>query len=578
MEINMKLPYGISNFETIMTENYVYVDKTHFIEILEKEPNKTLFLTRPRKFGKSLFLSMLSHYYDIKDAGKFEKLFGNLYIGKHPTPSRNNYVVLNLDFSGLDTTNEESFLKSFGLKIESYVLALLSSHTDFLPKAREIADEMLLGNPAYKGLSSLNYVFNAAQLINKKVFVIIDEYDHFANDLIAMNSSQGDDVYQRMVRANSIVRDFYETLKAGTKTVIDRILLVGITPIMLDDMTSGFNIADNISLYPVYNEILGFTQEEICCLMEKIKLDKSLITIDLEYFYNGYMFHEDGMHSVYNASMMLYFFNQLIRNKKTPKIIIDENLKTDYGRLQRLIRTEDNRKQLMEIIQKGRIDGEVIPKFTLKQLRDPKCFVSMLFYMGLLTIDGSDIRRMRLKIPNYSIQTVYWEYIEEMTRESSEDVLIDLSRLSEAMFQLAYQGDPAFFIDYVGQNIVSRLSNRDLQQFDEKYLKIILLNNLFYGKYFIPISEMEISQGYTDIYLQRSHIFPNVPAEWIWEIKYIKKSEENNAALIEEKREQSRSQLKKYHASHLFANRNDIRYLSVIFIGKNKTEIEEIYF
>ncbi|GHS94215.1 hypothetical protein FACS1894207_2050 [Bacteroidia bacterium] len=571
MEANKykRLPYGNSNFERLIEENYAYVDKTHFIEMLEKENNTYLFFTRPRKFGKSLFFSMLSHYYDINRAGKFEQLFGDLYIGKHPTPKHNSMVVLNFDFSGLDTGSEEYFRISFIGNIRQSVLTCLEDHEDCIPNVREFIQEC-------KGQQSIaemiNIAFRAAMSAGCKVFVIIDEYDHFANDLIALGTGSGDDTYRKIIRANGLVRDFYETLKKGSKTAIDRIILTGITPIMLDDLTSGFNISNNLSLKEQYNEMLGFTQDEVNWLMEVGGVDKSLIDIDMEFYYNGYLFHEKGEHRVYNPSMMLYYFDMVTTTKGGTKYTIDDNLKTDYGRLRTLIANGKNSEQLLKITEDNHILSTINPKFSIDELHNSENFVSLLYYMGLLTIEKSEYGRIWLKIPNYSIHTVYWEYILRMTRDSSKDIMIDPGRQMDAMSDFAYLGDPKPFLDYMSENIISRLSNRDLENFDEKYLKIILLNSLFQSSLFIPISEMEVSAGYTDIWLKRSHLFPDIPWEWVWEIKYVKKS---NVKSIEAKRDEARAQLEKYRNSHLFAGRTDVRYLSVIFIGKDKYEIIE---
>jgi hypothetical protein len=266
------LLYGNSNFEKVITENYAYVDKTRFIELLENENNSNLFFTRSRKFGKSLFFSMLSHYYDIAGANKFEQLFGDLYIGKNPTPKKNSYVVLNLDFSGLDTSSEADFVSSFSWKIESCVMRCLVQHPDIFPNVEELKSRLCnRQNPL--GIKSLDMIFSATTTVGLKIFVIIDEYDHFANDLIAIGTSLGDTFYRNIVRANGSVHDFYETLKEGSKTVVDRVILTGITPIMLDDLTSGFNIANNLSLKEQYNEMLGFTQDEVNWLMDVAGVD-----------------------------------------------------------------------------------------------------------------------------------------------------------------------------------------------------------------------------------------------------------------------------------------------------------------
>jgi hypothetical protein len=516
---------------------------------------------------------MLSHYYDINGDGKFETLFGDLYIGKHPTPKRNSYVVLKFNFSGLNTNSEEDFKISFSDNIQQSVLVFLEGHAGCIPNVAEYLQECKR-HISLTGM--LNVAYRAAASIGRKVFVIIDEYDHFANDLIALGTASGDDTYRKIIRANGLVRDFYETLKKGSETVIDRIMLTGITPIMLDDLTSGFNISNNLSLDSVYNEALGFTRAEVDWLMEVTGVDKSKINVDIEFLYNGYLFHQNGKNRVYNSSMMLYFCDKFLKDSEDLEYIIDENLKTDYGRLRRLVQKEQNRKQLMEITQENGIYADIIPKFSIDELHENKSFISLLYYMGLLTIDSFDRGRLRLKIPNYSIRTVYWEYIERLTLDRNEDILMDYTAQTNAVWELAYNSNPAPYIEYVSQTIISRLSNRDLQNFDEKYLKIILMMGLFYSKLYTVITEMEVTKGYTDIYMQRSHLLPDIPYEWVWEIKYIKKVETRRATTLQSVRDEARAQLAKYRNSHLFAGRTDVRYLSVIFIGKDKYEIEEL--
>jgi hypothetical protein len=270
------LPYGNSNFEKIRKENYCYVDKTKYIEMLENEPNGFQFFIRPRKFGKSLFFSTLYNYYDLKKSGDFQTLFGELYIGKNPTPKHNSYLVLMFDFSGLDTTSEEIFRDSFFERVQQNVIAWLWSYSGIIPDAKEYEREIKTSNA---GINSLTIACDIARQIDKKIFVIIDEYDHFANDLIAMGV---DDVYKKYIRANGLVRDFYERLKDGTKTVIDRIFITGISPVMMDDLTSGFNIAVNLTNELNYNEMLGFTEEEMLWLMQQTGVDASLTNVDMK--------------------------------------------------------------------------------------------------------------------------------------------------------------------------------------------------------------------------------------------------------------------------------------------------------
>jgi hypothetical protein len=321
--------------------------------------------------------------------------------------------------------------------------------------------------------------------------------------------------------------------------------------------------------------MLGFTQDEVNTLMEETGIIPNMINVDMELFYNGYLFHTDGEHRVYNPSMMLYLFDNIL-NEETVDNIIDENLKTDYNRIQHLIQI--NSEQLIKIAQDNCIFSEIIHRFSIDKMHDNEYFVSLLFYMGMLTIDKVEKGLLRLKIPNYSIRTIYWDYILQLTKYRNTDVVTDLVCLLNAVSTLAYDGDPKPYLDYVSQNIFSRLSNRDLRNFDEKYIKIMLLNGLFQSKMYVTITELEVSQGYTDIYLQRSHLLPDIPYEWVWEIKYVKKEDVNKKKnnILKEKREEARTQLKKYRDSPMFAERTDVRYLSLIFIGKDKYEIEEV--
>jgi hypothetical protein len=227
----------------------------------------------------------------------------------------------------------------------------------------------------------------------------------------------------------------------------------------------------------------------------------------------------------------------------------------------------------MEIVQNDGIISDVISKFSIDRLEDTKYFISLLFYMGLLTVDKYQEGRLFLKIPNNSIRTVYWEYLEQLTLEWNKDVMIDLTQQTDAVWELAYRGNLHPYIEYVSKNIFSRLSNRDLQQFNEKYIKIMLLNGLFQSKLYVPRTEKEVENGYIDIFLQRSPLLPDIKYEWVWEIKYIKKADAKN---VETAREQARTQLEKYRYSHLFAGRKDVRFLSILFIGKDKYEMAEL--
>jgi hypothetical protein len=563
-----KLPYGISNFDHLITEGYAYVDKTRFIELLENESNPYQLFIRPRKFGKSLFFTTLSCYYDLNYTDKFERLFKGLYIGEHPTPKHNSFAMLKFDFSGLDTSSAEDFSISFYDKIRKTLLTFVKIYRHLF---RDIDDLIEETKHTSKSTVALQTIFGAVEAAGYKLFVLIDEYDHFANDLIALGTL-GDNAYRNMMKANGLVRDFYENIKDGTKSVVSRIFLTGISPMMMNDLTSGFNIASNLSLNLRYNEMLGFTRSEVDTLIDASGIDRALITIDMEHYYNGYLFNKRANTRLYNPTMALYCLDQIQSTQLAPEDIIDVNLRTDYSRLRRLAENEHNRKVLLGIMKNDTITAEIVASFSIDEMYHEQYFASLLFYMGLLTIDCIEQSMTTLKIPNYSIRTIYWEYIELFTRNLNEDVLLDSSEERAAIRTLAYNGDPAPYISYMSKNIFQRLSNRDLIGFDEKYIKLMLLNGLFRSRLYIPSSEKEVEHGYIDIFLQRSPLVPDVPYEWVWELKYLKQvelTEERVSAALEA----ARVQLARYRASALFAGRNDVKFAALLFMGKDRYQI-----
>ena len=582
MSERKRIPYLHTNFEKIRTEGYLYVDKTRFIEQLENEETGFHFLIRPRKFGKTLFLSVLEHYYDIRFANDFQKLFGDLYIGQKPTERKNSYFVLKFNFSALDSSDVESFKISFKEAIRDSIVDFIANHKFLIENYKELEQKVDTFNNVR---SYINFAFKIINDYGKKAYVIIDEYDHFANDIIAKGKyspplegqgSSTKDQYEESIWANSLTRDFYETLKIGTETVIDRIFVTGITPIMLDDLTSGFNISNNISLEPAYNEILGLTREEVDWVMEQIQLDKSLIGIDIEQMYNGYLFNKHATTKVFNSTMIFNYFHGLFKYGKNFENLVDKNLKTDYGRIRNLINQHDNKEKLRELVENYSVQTEIIDQFSIIKVHEDKNFFSLLFYMGLVTIDNSNPLNIGLKIPNYSVKTMFWEFIESILTEEIDGLSLDDSKYKNSIYKLAYENDYNSFFEYFSNYIVKYLSNRDLQDTVEKDMKFLLLPIFFTSKYYLPVSELENSEGYTDIYLKRGHNHPKSLTEWIFELKYVKQAEADDKKIIETKQNKAKEQLLRYKTSNLFKDRTDVRYLSVVFVGKKEYVIEEV--
>jgi hypothetical protein len=345
---------------------------------------------------------------------------------------------------------------------------------------------------------------------------------------------------------------------------------------MLDDLTSGFNISNNLSLELEYNEILGLTREEIEWVMDEICLDKSLISIDIEQMYDGYLFNKYATNKLFNSTMIFHYFLGLLRNRERFEDLVDTNLKTDYGRIRNLINKYENKEKLRNLVESIFEGADVIKQFSIEKIHEDKNFFSLLFYMGLVTIDNTDPLNTGLKIPNYSMRTMYWTFIENMLSEEIEGLSLDSSRYKNPVYRLAYENDYQPFFKYFSERIVNYLSNRDLLNTVEKDVKFLLLPLFFESKYYLPFSELENSEGYTDIYLHRSHLHPGAISEWVWEIKYVKQSDSDNEKLIETKKTEAITQLQRYKISNLFKDRNDVRYLAVVFIGKKKYWFEEI--
>ncbi|MDR1268076.1 MAG: ATP-binding protein, partial [Planctomycetaceae bacterium] len=504
-------------------------------------------------------------------ANEFEQLFGDLYIGQNPTPLKNSYAVMEFDFSSIDTASVERFQNSFFENVKFSVRQFLQRHKNIFPEAKQLIEQF---DKEKTTLSILDTAFSVADEAGIKIFVIIDEYDHFANDLIAMGSVLGDDFYKKMVTANGLVRDFYEKLKIMAKYgIVAQTFITGISPVLLDDLTSGYNIVTNLSLDLQYNEMLGFTQEEVNKLRTAVEIDENQIGIDMVRYYNGYLFNEEGKNKVYNPSMILYVFDQLLRTGKSPKNLIDPNLSIDPKRLKRLVKNENNRNILIQIIKDGNIVSNVLEKFSIDRLNDDSYFISLLFYMGLLTIKEACVNRLRLVIPNYSIQRVYWEQIRQLIEESSQLVQINADQVEEAVNVIAFEGNIREFIDYVSQHVFSKLSDYDLQHFDEKYIKIMLLSYLLLNDIYIPMSEFEVVPGRADIFLQRNPKFPQVKYEWVWELKYCKTDAKETE--IAQKRKEGLEQLNQYLHSARLKDRPNLKSALLIFIGKDKYEIVE---
>ena len=528
-----KLPYGISDYERLIENDYYYIDKTEYIEKIENLSEPYIMFLRPRKFGKTLFTSTLENYYDVAKANKFERLFGGTYIGQHPTKLKNKYHILKFNFSGIDTSNEETTMKGFKEMIAIPIEGFVNKYKMDFYVNWELTPEGLLSNliEAFK-----------VQKGEEKIYVIIDEYDHFANELLGFNTNQ----FKNLVSKNGKVRKWYEILKKGTESVIDRIFITGVAPITLDSLTSGFNIGTDITQDREFNEMIGFTKDELEKMMEELEIEKEeqnkLLPIMKEN-YDGYKFSIKGKEKIYNSNMCLYFLKDYVRFKEIPTQLIDVNIASDYSKLGKMLdlcKGEEREKIIEKTVTGEGIVSEITEKFNPAIEFGEKELVSMLFYLGYLTIAGEEFEKPELKIPNRVMKEIYSDYFIKILNKAT-DLQITESDYNEILREIALEGKIDKIIELM-HKYLENLSNRDLVKFDEKYVKLIFYCIAMNLKIFRLKSEMEVQRKYPDILLIPKDQEKGYKAVMI-EFKYLKKSEE---ARLEEKQKEAKKQIEEY--------------------------------
>ena len=551
-----KLPYGISDYERIMENDYYYVDKTRYIEKLEDLPAPYIMFLRPRKLGKTLFTSVLENYYDVKKEDKFEKLFGETYIGKNPTRLKNSYYILRFNFSGINTKDEETTMQGFKDKVIEAVQKFINKYElDFYINP-DLTTEALLG--------SLFIAFEN-QKKEGKLYVIIDEYDHFANELLGFRT----DNFKSLVSKNGKVRKWYEILKEGTESVVDRIFITGVAPITLDSMTSGFNIIFDITQDRSFNEMMGFTTEELIKIMETQEISKKeqekLLPIMKEN-YDGYKFSLKANERIYNSNMCLYFLNEYVKYKEIPEKLVDVNIASDYSKIGNMLRLckGENRLDLIEkTISGSGVITEITQRFNPEIAFGEKEMVSMLYYLGYLTIEGEVVGYPKLNIPNKVMKEIYSDYFLQILDEE-EKLNIDSNYYTEIGIEIALEGKIDKAVELL-HKYLSNLSNRDFQRFDEKYVKLIFYCILMNLKIYNVKSEMEVGREYPDIVLIPREVNKGYYSVMI-EFKYLKKTEENK---LTEKQEEARKQIEKYsNTEEMKAIKNLNKYTMVVINDK----------
>ena len=517
-----EVPYGVSDFVTIVEQNIYYVDKTMYIPELEKQA-RNLFFIRPRRFGKSMFLGMLHAYYDIRTKDKFQQWFGNLWIGKHPTPTQGRYQVLHLDFSQVGGTIEkleENFDKYCRIKLDSFADIYRNYYSeDFIKTVREAAT----------AVDKLNLINDESKKQGYPLYLIIDEYDNFTNTVL---NEQGESVYWAITHAEGFYRDIFKKFKGS----FERIFITGVSPVTLDDVTSGFNIGWHISTKEEFNQMLGFSTEDVREIFSYYKevgaipanSDIDAIIEEMRPWYDNYCFSEDALQTqskVFNCDMVFYYLRNYMGRGEGPKEMIDPNTKTDYNKMKRLLQLDkldgDRKGVIRTIAEEGEIVCKLYETFPAHEITKPEVFPSLLFYYGMLTIKETLGNQLVLGIPNNNVRRQYYGYLLEEYQAVRH---INTNDLETKFTYMALKGKWREALEYMADAYTKVSSLRDNIE-AERNLQGFFMAYLSLNTYYYTAPELELNHGYCDFFLLPDLTHYATQHCYILELKVLSKKE-----------------------------------------------------
>ena len=517
-----EIPYGVADFVVMREQNLYYVDKTMYLEELERQ-SRFVFFIRPRRFGKSLFISMMQAYYDKAMADRFDKLFGELQVAQKPTPNRNRYQVLYLDFSqvgGNIAQLEERFNSYCCIRLDTF---MRKYRQDYLPE--ESRDFLSLTNAAAK----LNMLADISKSHGIPLYLIIDEYDNFTNTVL---NEEGQEMYHAMTHAEGFYRDMFKKFKGN----FERIFMTGVSPVTLDDVTSGFNIGWQLSTNPLFDKMLGFSTQDVREMFDYYKnagclpagTDIGAMVEEIKPWYDNYCFAKECLNdknTVFNCDMVLYYLRHYVNLGHSPEQMTDPNTKTDYAKLKRLLqldRLDGNRKGVIQdIAEKGEIVGELYESFPAKEITNPEKFVSLLFYYGMLTIKDCFGSMLLFGIPNNNVKIQYYQYLLENYKEVSR---INLDRLYDHYDEMAFDGLWRDALQYIADAYRNISSVRDAIE-GERSIQGFFMAYLSLNDYYLTAPELELNHGYCDFFLMPNLTHYQSRHCYIIEIKYLPKKD-----------------------------------------------------
>ena len=523
--VRRKIPYAITNFRDIRLENMYYVDKTHYIEKLEAA-NNYFFFIRPRRFGKTLLLQMLKYYYDINYRDEFEQLFGGLYIGSHPTPNHNKYLIIALNFSTIDARDGDY---RYGLDADCDIdfCAFCDRYATLLPK--DFKDAMLQKDGA---VEQLKFIYTECAKYNLPIYLFIDEYDHFTNDILSSPNQLTK--YESETHGEGYLRKFFNALKSGSEASLKRIFITGVSPVTMDDLTSGFNIGTNYTADPEFNGMVGFSEEEVREMLDYYltfsdypDTTEQLIQM-MKPWYDSYCFAKKciGQPTMFNSDMVLYFIDNYTRHKCPPDEMLDANMRSDYNKLRMLMRHDhgfgETSSTVQRIVENGEIEADVVSHFPARHIILPENFVSLMYYLGMLTYGRlGDIGQPILTIPNQCVREQTFGYM--MSIYNEEGLSVGERKKNELMIDMAFRGNWRPYFDFIAEALARYSSQRD-KVLGEAYVHGFTMGQTCLSRYYLPLSEEDqgIRGGYSDIFfMPRKELYQYLKYAYIIEFKYL---------------------------------------------------------
>lgn len=571
------IPYGISDFKRLRNENFYYVDKTMYLPLIEKMPSY-LFLIRPRRFGKSLFLSLMRTYYDILQKDNFEKYFGDLWIGSHPTDQRNRFQVLYFDFSKAGCSQPGTdMMTSFNDYCTIIINQFAHEYAPFYD-----ADFKATVESIESAKAKLSYLEVKAQEKGYLLYLIIDEYDNFTNVIL---SEHGQKMFHDLTHASGFYREYFKQFKG----MFNRIFLMGVSPITLDDLSSGYNIDWNISTDETFNAMMGFSESDVremfCYYHQNNMLtgDIEAMITEMKPWYDNYCFARMSLKDdrIFNCDMTLYYLNCQIQKHRAPEEMVDKNIRTDYSKLKMLARIDHDSSQegsrmstIEEIAAKGEILVDLHTSFPAEKVTDIDNFRSLLYYYGLLTICGTHGNRLKMCIPNNCVREQYFGFLRDYYQQFHT---INLSHLKDLIDDFAYDGQWKPFFESIALAYRENSSVRDAME-GERNLQGFLKAYLALASYYLVEPELEMNYGYCDFFLlPDKKRYPDIGHSYILELKYAGRTTTDTE--LETQAEEGRRQLLQYSKDKIalqLAKDTTLHLILLQFRGWDLVKCEEI--